>query len=450
MKKIVLSLLTVVLLLNNCMVVNATHVHSENCYVIQSRHTHSGSETSGGGCYGTANYHMHSGDSISGGGCYGAANYHVHSGNETSGGGCYGTANYHVHSGDSANGGGCYGTPVYHVHEGQAGQAVANGCYTAPISSSGTCLVSVKHNNTDFNGPDVFCPWCNATRRGYIGYYVWSHSECGHANEPSNYTTTSCSYCGTTCSSYGSSQTSSHTYNVTSYDLGCGKTEGSVDYYALSCGKTTATVEGFNMNCGKTTDTVEGYSLNCGKTAETIESYSLSCAYQDNTTIRTVICTLDGNEYAELKRCKINKKYKGSYFKEDIFMVEKIMTDKAPAAIGPYSQGIIAGDFFFASGQIPINPATGNIEGADITAQAELVMKNIGELLKAANLSYEQVVKTSCFLADMNDFAAFNEVYAKYFTGKPARSCVAVKTLPKNVLCEVEVIAYLKAGMFDV
>lgn len=131
-------------------------------------------------------------------------------------------------------------------------------------------------------------------------------------------------------------------------------------------------------------------------------------------------------------------------------MLEKITTDKAPAAIGPYSQGIIAGDFFFASGQIPINPATGNIEGADITAQTELVMKNIGELLKAAGLSYGHVVKTSCFLADMNDFAAFNEVYAKYFTAKPARSCVAVKTLPKNVLCEVEVTAYMQAEMFDI
>ena len=124
--------------------------------------------------------------------------------------------------------------------------------------------------------------------------------------------------------------------------------------------------------------------------------------------------------------------------------MKKITTDKAPAAIGPYSQGIVAGDFFFASGQIPINPATGEIEGADITAQAELVMKNVGELLAAAGADYAKVVKTTCFLADMGDFAAFNEVYAKYFTEKPARSCVAVKTLPKNVLCEVEVIACLK------
>lgn len=124
-------------------------------------------------------------------------------------------------------------------------------------------------------------------------------------------------------------------------------------------------------------------------------------------------------------------------------MIKKISTDKAPAAIGPYSQGIVAGDFLFASGQIPINPTTGEIEGADIKEQAELVMKNIGGLLEAAGAGYTNVVKTSCFLADMGDFAAFNEVYAKYFTEKPARSCVAVKTLPKNVLCEVEVIAYL-------
>ena len=122
-------------------------------------------------------------------------------------------------------------------------------------------------------------------------------------------------------------------------------------------------------------------------------------------------------------------------------MLQKISTDKAPAAIGPYSQGIIANNMLFASGQIPINPATGEIEGTDITAQAEQVCKNIGELLKAAGTDYANVVKTSCFLADMGDFGAFNEVYAKYFTEKPARSCVAVRTLPKNVLCDVEVIA---------
>ncbi len=124
-------------------------------------------------------------------------------------------------------------------------------------------------------------------------------------------------------------------------------------------------------------------------------------------------------------------------------MLQKISTEKAPAAIGPYSQGIVANNMLFASGQIPINPATGEIEGTDITAQAEQVCRNVGELLKAAGTDYANVVKTSCFLADMEDFAAFNEVYARYFTEKPARSCVAVKTLPKNVLCEVEVIAAL-------
>ncbi len=121
--------------------------------------------------------------------------------------------------------------------------------------------------------------------------------------------------------------------------------------------------------------------------------------------------------------------------------MKKIMTETAPAAIGPYSQGIIAGNLFFASGQIPINPENGQIEGKDIAEQAQLVMKNIGALLEAAGTDYTKVVKTTCFLADMGDFTAFNEVYAKYFTEKPARSCVAVKTLPKNVLCEVEVIA---------
>ena len=122
-------------------------------------------------------------------------------------------------------------------------------------------------------------------------------------------------------------------------------------------------------------------------------------------------------------------------------MLKKISTDKAPAAIGPYSQGIIANGFLFASGQIAIDPATGEINGTDIVTQAEQVMKNVGALLAEAGTDYANVVKTTCFLADMGDFATFNEVYAKYFTEKPARSCVAVKTLPKNVLCEVEVIA---------
>lgn len=125
-------------------------------------------------------------------------------------------------------------------------------------------------------------------------------------------------------------------------------------------------------------------------------------------------------------------------------MLKKISTEKAPAAIGPYSQAIVAGDFLFASGQIPINPETGNVEAVGITEQAEQSMKNVGEILKEAGVSYDNVVKTTCFLAEIADFAAFNEVYAKYFTEKPARSCVAVKDLPKGVLCEVEVIAYLK------
>ena len=125
-------------------------------------------------------------------------------------------------------------------------------------------------------------------------------------------------------------------------------------------------------------------------------------------------------------------------------MLTKVATDKAPAAIWPYSQGIIAGDFLFASGQIPIDPANGEIKGSDITQQAEQVMKNVGAILAEAGTDYARVVKTTCFLADMADFAAFNAVYEQYFSEKPARSCVAVKELPKSVLCEVEVVAYLK------
>ncbi|MBO5347923.1 MAG: RidA family protein [Lachnospiraceae bacterium] len=124
-------------------------------------------------------------------------------------------------------------------------------------------------------------------------------------------------------------------------------------------------------------------------------------------------------------------------------MLKKIATDKAPAAIGPYSQGIIVEKMLYSSGQIALNPATGEVVGTTITEQAEQVMKNLGAILEAAGADYDKVVKTTCFLAEMGDFGAFNEVYAKYFTEKPARSCVAVKTLPKNVLCEVEVIAYL-------
>ena len=123
--------------------------------------------------------------------------------------------------------------------------------------------------------------------------------------------------------------------------------------------------------------------------------------------------------------------------------LKTVATEKAPAAIGPYSQAIVCGEMVFTSGQIPINPASGNVEAVTIEAQAEQVMKNLGEVLKAAGSCFEKAVKTTCFLADMSDFAAFNGVYAKYFTTKPARSCVAVKTLPKNVLVEVEVIATL-------
>lgn len=117
-----------------------------------------------------------------------------------------------------------------------------------------------------------------------------------------------------------------------------------------------------------------------------------------------------------------------------------ISTDKAPSAIGPYSQAIVSGGMVYTSGQIAINPSTGNIEGTTIEEQTEQVCKNIVELLKASGTSIDKVVKTVCFLADMNDFAAFNAVYAKYFVSKPARSCVAVKTLPKNVLVEIDTV----------
>ena len=117
-----------------------------------------------------------------------------------------------------------------------------------------------------------------------------------------------------------------------------------------------------------------------------------------------------------------------------------IATTNAPGAIGPYSQGFIVNGFVYTSGQIPVNPATGEVpEG--IAAQAEQSCKNVAAILEAAGSSMDKVFKTTCFLADMGDFAAFNEVYAKYFVSKPARSCVAVKTLPKNVLCEIEAIA---------
>ena len=122
-------------------------------------------------------------------------------------------------------------------------------------------------------------------------------------------------------------------------------------------------------------------------------------------------------------------------------MIKTIATPNAPAAIGPYSQAKVVNGFLFASGQVALDPQTGEIVGSTIEEQAERVMKSVGAILEAAGTDFTKVVKTTCFLADMADFAAFNAVYAKYFTEKPARSCVAVKELPKKLLCEVEVIA---------
>lgn len=122
-------------------------------------------------------------------------------------------------------------------------------------------------------------------------------------------------------------------------------------------------------------------------------------------------------------------------------MSKIVFTENAPAAIGPYSQALTTGSLVFTSGQIPINPATGNVESDTIEGQTEQVCKNLAAVLEAAGSSLEKVIKTTCFLSDMGNFAAFNQVYAQYFTGKPARSCVAVKELPKGVLAEVEAIA---------
>ena len=121
--------------------------------------------------------------------------------------------------------------------------------------------------------------------------------------------------------------------------------------------------------------------------------------------------------------------------------MEKIYTKNAPEAIGPYSQAVVTGGLVFTSGQIAINPETGNVEATDIKGQTEQVCRNLSAVLNAAGSSLDNVVKTTCFLAEMTDFAAFNEVYGSYFTGKPARSCVAAKALPKGVLVEVEAIA---------
>lgn len=123
--------------------------------------------------------------------------------------------------------------------------------------------------------------------------------------------------------------------------------------------------------------------------------------------------------------------------------MEYVQTNSAPAAIGPYSQALVSGGLVFTSGQIPLDPATGAVVAGGIEAQTEQVMKNLAAVLAEAGSGLEKAVKTTCFLADMNDFAAFNEVYARHFTGKPARSCVAVRQLPKSVLVEVEVIAGL-------
>ena len=123
--------------------------------------------------------------------------------------------------------------------------------------------------------------------------------------------------------------------------------------------------------------------------------------------------------------------------------MKKIETPKAPAAVGPYSQAIVTGDFVYTSGQIALDPATGNLVGTTIEEQAEQVMKNLVAVLEEAGSSTQKAVKTLCFLTDINDFAAFNEVYAKYFTEKPARSCVGVASLPKGAICEVEVVATL-------
>lgn len=124
-------------------------------------------------------------------------------------------------------------------------------------------------------------------------------------------------------------------------------------------------------------------------------------------------------------------------------MIKKVNTNRAPASIGPYSQATIYGNLLFTSGQIPVNPETGEIVGNDIEAQASQVMENLAAVLEEGGSSFEKVVKATCFLKNMDDFDRFNEVYAKYFTSKPARSCVAVRKLPKDVLCEVEVVAII-------
>lgn len=121
--------------------------------------------------------------------------------------------------------------------------------------------------------------------------------------------------------------------------------------------------------------------------------------------------------------------------------MELVFSENAPAAVGPYSQGFVHNGMLYASGAIPVNPATGKVEGEDVATQAHQACKNVGAVLEAAGTSYDKVIKTTCYLSDMANFAEFNAVYAEYFTSKPARSCVAVKALPMGVLCEVEVMA---------
>lgn len=132
------------------------------------------------------------------------------------------------------------------------------------------------------------------------------------------------------------------------------------------------------------------------------------------------------------------------FIKKGWVYMKKISTNKAPKAIGPYSQGMIVGNLVFTSGQIPLSPITGEIVGGNIIEQTEQVLKNLSEVLLEAGTCLDNIVKTTCFLSDMADFASFNETYAKYVKNAPARSCVAVKTLPKNVLCEIEAIAEIK------
>ena len=259
---------------------------------------------------------------------------HVHTGDATSGGGCYGAANYHVHSGDSVNGGGCYGTPVYHVHEGQANQTVANGCYTVQSAGSGTCTIRVTGpGNGSSAGDNCFCHNCPGGQPSTNYGWAVTHSSCGRGTDFGSHGYRQCNTCGAVTYEWGSGRNSpmgthwipsgTHQYNITVYAPGCGKTEQSVEYYELNCGKTTTTVESYSMNCGKSADTAEGYTLNCGKTPDTVESYSLNCEYQNDTKIRTLICTLGGNAYADSKEIGTERKHKKDCYQEYMWGMKK-------------------------------------------------------------------------------------------------------------------------------